>query len=449
MSDLFAIGASGLRAYQTALTTTSENIANASTPGYSRRSTTINEIGRTNSIQLGQTVKFNGSGARVTGIARSGDEFRAAEVRTTGADLARTEGGIVWLDRIEGALTGQRLGDRLTAFFNAGKAVAADPAAGAPRAVMLESAANLANAFSGSGRALDAAAANLSESSQDAARQLTNLAGSLAQINRGLARADPKSSTQAQLLDERDRILETMSGLVDVDADFDGFGRATVRAGGGAGPILVDGDTAANVSFAMNSSGAVSFALHRGSTTEAIPTHSGAFAGFADGATKIASARETLDEIATEFVDGMNALQTAGRDLDGQPGVAMFTVGDTPTAISLTLDSPHGLAAAAVGEGPRGNGNFANLATLRSSANFEGSLDDLTTSNAAALGARRDVAEAQGSIRDAAVASLQSVSGVDMDEEAINLIRFQQAYQASSRVIQVARELLQTILDIR
>ena len=127
----------------------------------------------------------------------------------------------------------------------------------------------------------------------------------------------------------------------------------------------------------------------------------------------------------------------------------MFEVGATPTDITMILNDPRGIAAAAVGEGVRGNSNMTAMANFRSTGAFEAGLADTVTANAAALSARRDVASAQGTIRDTAVAAREGVSGVDLDEEAVNLIRFQQAYQASGRVIQVAREILQTIIDIR
>ena len=448
MSDMLSIGASGLRSYQTALNTTSENIANAATPGYSRRSTTIADVGRTVSVQLGQTTKLGGSGSIVTGFARASDAFRVAEARTTGADLARTESGVVWLERLEGALTGNKLSERLTSFFNAAKGVAADPAASAPRVVMLESASNLAAALSGTGRALADAQADLGGMGTASAKQLSDLAASLVRTNQGLVRAQPNSVAQAQLLDERDRLLESMSALVDISVQYDEFGRAAVRAGGPSGPLLADGESASFVSFAMNSSGATSFAVHRGSAIEAMPANGGSIAGISDGATRLAAALDSLNDLATRFVDGMNALQQGGRDLDGAAGADMFAVGSSPTDIRMVLSDPRGIAAAAVGEGSRGNGNLTAMAEWRTTEKFEAALDDIVTTNAAALSTRRGVAEAQGAIHAAAVAARDAVSGVDLDEEAVNLIRFQQAYQASSRVIQVARDTLQTILDI-
>ena len=113
------------------------------------------------------------------------------------------------------------------------------------------------------------------------------------------------------------------------------------------------------------------------------------------------------------------------------------------------MTDPRGIAAAAAGAGQRDNSNLAGFETLRTSGKFEQGVTDLTAANGAALSGRNSVADAQSAIRDAAVSARDSVSGVNIDEEAVDLMRFQQAYQASTRVIQIARETLQSILDIR
>ena len=86
---------------------------------------------------------------------------------------------------------------------------------------------------------------------------------------------------------------------------------------------------------------------------------------------------------------------------------------------------------------------------MRSSGGFEANVTSLITGNAATLASRQQVAEAQSAIRDGAIAARDNISGVNLDAEAVDLLRFQQAYQASARVIQVARETLQSIIDIR
>lgn len=444
MTDMLSIGASGVRAYQTALTTTSENIANAGTGGYTRRVATMREVaapsGGPNSVP-------NGLGITVSGITRNGDDLRSADVRAAGTDLARSEAGLVWLDRIEGALTGNKLDERLTAFFNSASALAADPSASAPRATMLQAAASLANSFAATGAALDGALADFDSSADMAVGQLNTLSTSLAKVNAGLGRAAAGTSSQAALLDKRDRLLESMSALSDLSVQFDAAGRASVKAGAG-GPLLVHGDQAAVATFARGPDGSVSFAVYGIEGQKPLTPSGGALAGMAEGAARVADARAQLDELAAAFVVGVNAVQAGGDDLNGTAGTDMFE-GDSATSIKLVLNDPRGIAAASTGAGARDNGNLAALATLRKDGAFESDLTTLTTSNASALASRRAIAEVQSTIRDNVVAARDSIGGVNIDEEAVDLIRFQQAYQASSRVIQVARETLDTIFNIR
>ena len=448
MSDLLGIGASGVRAYQSALTTVSENIANAATPGFAKRAADLREIAPVVGVNSGGGIQ-TGQGVSVAGVTRSADVLRAADVRTSSADLARSETGIAWLDRIETALTGNQLGDRLTGFFNAAKAIAADPTATVPRAAFLEQATGVAGSFAATGKALDQLDTDLDSTADTAVTTLNSLGAALAKINDGLGRAQPGSNGAAQLADQRDAILDQISAISDISVSADGAGRATVKLGNAGGPVFVTGNTSGSVVFARGTDGTVAFALHTSLAVSPFTPGGGALAGITDGAARIADARIKLDTIATAFTDGINTVQASGRDLDGNPGAALFATGTTPTAITVSLTDSRGVAAAAVGGGPRDNSNLKNFDALRSSGAFEANTTALVSGNAATLSSRKQVADAQSAIRDNAIAARDAVSGVNLDSEAVDLLRFQQAYSASSRVIQVARDTLQSILDIR
>lgn len=448
MSDLLGIGASGVRAYQTALSTVSENIANASTPGYAKRTSDLREIAPANGL-TSNNATTTGQGVSVAGVTRSADALRAADVRNSSADLARSETGVALLGRIETALTGNQLGDRLTGFFNAAKIAAADPTAIAPRSAILEQASSVANSFTATGKALNNLDADLDVTADNGVATLNNLGAALAKINDGLGRATPGSNGAAQLADQRDAILDQISAISDVSVTTDAAGRATVKLGNAGGPTFVNGNQAASVTFARGSDGTVSFAVHTQQAVSVFSPSGGALAGVIDGAARIADARTQLNSIATAFTDGVNAVQAQGRDLNGSPGAALFSTGATPSDISLSLTDPRGIAAAGVGKGVRDNSNLAALDALRTSGGFETNTTALISGNAATLASRKQVADAQSAIRDNAVSARDSVSGVNLDSEAVDLLRFQQAYQASSRVIQVARDTLQSILDIR
>ena len=447
MSDLLSIGASGVAAYQTALSTTSDNIANAGTAGYARRTTTLSEVSAAASgLTSGRSSSVNG--VRAAGIDRSADAYQAQAVRSSGADLARTQAASTWLDKFQSALTGNDLGSQITSFFTSAQTLAADPTSTAARATMLEAGTSVSGAFAATGRALDGVASDLDGTADNATAQLGTLGAALAKVNEALGRAAPGSSGAAGLADQRDQLLEQMSAISDVAVQTDSIGRAAVRLGGGSGPVFVSGNDSGQVTYARGAGG-VSFAVHFDGGSSALTPTGGALAGIADAAGRVTDARAQVDDLASEFAAGINKAQGQGQDLGGQAGQPMFATGATPTDLSLSLTDPAGIAAASVGGGTRDNGNLARFADLRTSGGFEAATTSLVASVGASIAAKSTVAAAQTSIHDGAVAARDATSGVNMDQEAVDLIRFQQAYQASSRVIQVARETFQSILSIQ
>ncbi|MDN4630132.1 flagellar hook-associated protein FlgK [Sphingomonas sp. PsM26] len=446
MSDMLSIGASGVRAYQTALSTVSDNIANVATPGYAKRTSTLSEIEPATGLHSGG-VAATGQGAVVSGLTRSADVLRDADVRTAGSDLARSETSVAWLGRIETALTGNQLGDRLTGFFNASKTVAADPTATTPRSAMLEQASAVAGAFRATGQALDLLDTNLDATASAAVTTLNALGSTLAKVNEGIARTKGGSAAAASLADQRDSILEQMSAISNVSVSIDDYGRATVKLGDAGGPTFVSGPQSDSLQVARGTDGMIAFTLQRSQST--VSPSGGALAGVVEAGQRISDTRINLNTIATAFANDVNAVQTGGEDLDSKAGTALFEIGTSPTDITVKLTDPRGIAAADAGKGPRDNGNLGKLDALRTSGAFEGKTTALVSSNASALAARKQVALAQGAMRDNAVSARDAVSGINLDSEAVDLLRFQQAYQASSRVIQVAKDTLQSILDIR
>jgi flagellar hook-associated protein 1 FlgK len=444
MSDMLSIGASGVRAYQTALS--SDNIANVATPGYAKRTSSLSEIEPATGLHSGG-VAATGQGVVVSGLTRSADVLRDADVRTAGSDLARSETSVAWLGRVETALTSNQLGDRLTSFFNATKAVAADPTAATPRSAMLEQANAVAGSFRATGKALDLLDSNLDTTASAAVSTLNTLGSALAKVNEGIARIKGGSAAAASLADQRDSILDQMSAISNMSVSLDDYGRATVKLGDAGGPTFVSGPQSDTLQVARGSDGAIAFTLQRSQSM--VNPSGGALAGVVEAGQRISDTRIELNKIATAFASEVNAVQTGGDDLDAKTGAKLFETGAQATDITVILTDPRGIAAAAVGKGPRDNSNLGKLDALRTSAAFEGKTTALVAGNASALAARKQVALAQGAMRDNAVSARDAVSGVNLDSEAVDLLRFQQAYQASSRVIQVAKDTLQSILDIR
>jgi flagellar hook-associated protein 1 FlgK len=184
-------------------------------------------------------------------------------------------------------------------------------------------------------------------------------------------------------------------------------------------------------------------------TTTQITPYGGTLGGITDGAERVAAIRQELNAVATAFVTSVNDNQKAGKDQANVTGIAMFAVGTSPTAITLAKDFTGSQIAAGQGSGVRDSSNLAALEATRNAKRFEATLTTLVTDNATAYKQKNTIADAQAAIRDGAASALSTSTGVNLDSEAVDLIRFQQAYAASSRVIQIARETMQTILDIR
>lgn len=447
MSDLLSIGASGVHAYQTALQTVSDNIANSATTGYVRRGVTMSEVSGTRA-GLTSTAVMTGSGVAVTGITRQVDALQNAAVRSASSDLSKTEAGSTWLTNVQSALTGDKLGDRVTSFYTAATTLAADPSSTTARAAMLEAGASAAGAFTATGQALAQVGTDLDTTGDQATTTLSSLAAALAKVNDGLGRTAPGTSSAANLQDQRDSLLDQMSAIADVDVTSDALGRSAVRLGGPNGPTLVAGTDSGAVTYNRNADGAVSYAVHFDGTTTSVSPSGGALAGIVDGAQKIKDAQTRLDAAAGAFTASVNAVQAGGSDLDGNAGAPFFSTGSRPTQITLALSDPRKIAAASAGGGPRDGSNLDALQATRTTAGVETSITGLVTDNAAALSQRTIVADAQTSIHDNAVSRRASGSAVDLDTEAVDLLRFQQAYSAASRVVQVARECFQSIVAI-
>ncbi len=446
MSDLLSIGASGVRTYQTALATTSENIANAGNASYVRRTPTIREIVGGNGWN---TSSPNGKGASADSILRAGNAYADQSLRAASADLSRTQTGSVWLERIETALGSGGLSSRLTSFFAAGTALQADPGSAALRAGMLSAGSSVADAFGVTSRALDAAAAELDGQAGQATAELTRLNQAMLKINQGLVRTAPGTSAMAGLMDQRDDILQQMSALSDISVTMDDAGRATVRAGGANGPVLVDPRDASEVAYGRTG-GNVGLAVRRpGEPVALYDPDGGSLAGMVEGAQRIASSRDMLQRVAGDLTATVNDLQGQGEDLKGVKGTDFFESNPKDaTDFKVKLTGGEQIAAAR-GGGSRDSSNLTQLAAARSAKGFEGSVQALVTDNAATLKQRRLVGDAQSAIRDGAITTRSELTGVNLDNEAVDLLRFQQAYQASSRIIQVAKETFQSILEIR
>ncbi|RDV02663.1 flagellar hook-associated protein FlgK [Sphingorhabdus pulchriflava] len=441
MSDLLNIGASGLRAYSRALATVGDNIANAQTPGYARRTIELREAPAAGDIVLSRN-SIRPGGVEAAGVRRSVDPWLIEDARTASGEADRSSARLGAIDATERALDDGigGIGQSLTRIFTTADQLAADPANTTLRAQFLQSVDDSAAAFRRTASALSSAANGVAQSASGSVDALNTDLAALEKVNLGLRRARAGSTNEATLLDERDRLLDRISSALPVTTSFDARGAVTLTTSDGGIPLVANG-TVATFSVSVMSNGQLAYAVTPGG---ALAPTNGSLAGLAQGAAHIAMQRSKLDALAMQLASELNGWHQAGLDANGNPGAALLS-GTSAATLSVLALASDAVAAADAGSS---NGNALQLANLRGASGVEAGWAALVALQAQQAASARAQDAAASSRRDGAFAARDMVGEVDLDREAAELLRFQQAYEAAARTVQVARETMQSILNI-
>ncbi len=428
MSDLLRIGSSAIGAYRSALAVVGDNVANASTDGFVRRSAVLSEL----------PPSANGaSGVRIDAIRRDWDEGLAASLLARTSDASRDETLLSGARAVEAAILPDGEGGpsaAIGAIYDAMTRLSSAPDSPSLRRELL-------GAIDVASTVFNAAAASL-EQARDTSAGLATLSldeanaalGELAEINQRLRASATDPGARPALEDARDAALLRLASELSIDRDVASDGSVTVRLDGLAQPPLLDPRGRAML---RGEDGRVRVAGPGGS--EAVPAASGRFAGAMRSIAAIEGALERLDALALRTREMLDTHQARG---GGPP----LLDGTDARSLRLATRDPR-----AIVTGSGGVGNDAFLATLdgRASAGLGRDSDDLVTELAqeAQRAERRHGASAK--VRDEAALSLDRIAGVDLDREASQLIALQQAYSAAARVIDTARSMLDALLAVR
>lgn len=442
-SDLLSIAASGARAARSALDVTAQNIANASSDGYVRRSLRIEEVSASGGA--GRIGDISLSGARVAEIRRNADAFLQGEVRRTSGDLQRANVELSGLQNMESALEQSGVFTAVVEFEAVLQQLSSDPVDPSRRAAVVAEASTLANKFNITASGFDAVGDGLRFDAEAEVNDANIIGAELARVNLRLTRAGSGSSDRAALLDQRDQLLERLGGFSSLTTSFAADGTVAVSLGSNPPRSFVQGGTAGTLTSATAADGTLSFAVDG----QAMTPGSGSLEGASLALTELASLRQRLDTVAAGIADTVNNAQAAGVALDGTQGQPIFA-GTTAGTLRVVMTGGAGLATAPAGAAA-GSRDDSNLNALRQSLSaldpaeqLNGVLFDVSSK----VAGRAVTQSALDTIATSARISLEQQSGVDLDTEAANLIRFQQAFQASGRAMQAASDIFDTLLGI-
>jgi flagellar hook-associated protein 1 FlgK len=438
-----------LAAQQTALDATGQNIANVNTPGYTRRVVDLAASPPTDSLSAG-------TGVDVIAIQAERADLIEAQLRQEQPAQGREAAMADSLSQIEAALggAGNSLDASLTRFFNAFSQLAQDPTSGVARQQVIVQGQSLASAFNDTASRLASAQRDADASVKSGVDQINALAAQIAALNASISGGAAGASGNEAVRDKLNVALGTLSQLIDIGVVTEPNGSIDVSVGNGHALVLGGNAYQLGVS-PMAVSGLAD--LTSGGTVITSQITGGSVGGLLhvrDGL--LLGYMTQLDTLASGVATGVNAAHRAGFDLTGAAGANFFVPpaavagAASALAMSAAIVANGNLIAAAGTATPGDNANARAIVTLGQTALAGGSTNPVDTWGALVYRVGTDAQSAtnEKAGRDEIVKQLQTlrdqVSGVSLDEEAANMMKFQRAYEANARYFSA----IQTSLDV-
>ena len=442
----FAGALSALRYQRVAMDVASGNVANVNTPGYARRMSVAQAVGAPAVPALWSRWDGAADGVEVGGLRRVTDALLDARSRTEHAGLSYLDTRAASLVRFETTIGEPGEGGvaaALSAFKQAWHDVANSPADEAARSQLLGRGETLRAAVASQASAVTTEWSD-SRSRLDAALAETNkVAGDLAKLNEALQAAHVSGEDAGTLLDQRDQLALRLSQLTGATVSDERDSMFDLTLGG---QPLVTGNTAFAVTASAPATmpgttrGSVSVSVN-GVALSALKGELGASRDLMNQ--DLPGYLERLDAFVVELVGSVNAEHAGGVDLDGDtPGDFFSGTGALDLAVLIT--NPRDVAAAAPGKGAYDTTVADALAVLDMGG---GTYRSLVTDFGVQVASARRVAENQGILTGQVDASREALSGINVDEEMVNLLAAQRAYEGASRVITTLDSVLDTLIN--
>lgn len=457
MASIFGIlniGRSGISASQQAINVTGNNIANVNTEGYTRQ--------RVNLVATEPESAFPGQlgrGVEASDIQRVFDRYISDQINLAMNDTGQWDAAQSALEKIEMIFNetgGYGLNQALDAFWNSWQDLANHPSGHAERANLLHSAEAMATTFNQIAGNLTQVITDINNNLSGAVDDINRLSTQIDDLNQQIVNIEQGGQNANTFRDEREALLKELSEFINFSATEAPDGRVTVTLSDGN--ELVGNPAYGQLATASDASG-----MHIVWDTDGLPgidasITGGRLRGLLDVRDQdVAGYMNQLDTLAGDLITTVNGLHTAGEDLNGNPGGAFFT-GSSAMDISLSAAiAANGslVAAAYVGGAPGGNGTAMDMATLRSSPQLMGAtvtygeyyrtLVSEVGTDVHQAGAN---AKHYSEIRTHLENYRESVSGVSIDEEMVNLVKYQTAYNASAKMIQTVDEMLESLIAL-
>ncbi len=437
-----SIATRALLAQQVAIETISHNIANVNTPGYTR--------------QEAELVTTEDGAVRVRSVKRYVDTFISGQIRRNAGLLGESQVRHEAMQYVQSVLqepSDQGLNSTLNQFWSAWQDLAASPESAAVRTNLREVSRRLANQFNTTAGQVTSLRHDLDYKVTTQVQEVNSLANQIAKLNESISKATIYNSQANDLRDQRDMLLDSLSKLVNINYAEDTYGPGMMTVNIGNQALVVGTDVR---TLALQPTGQNQHDVVWADDGRTVELNNGGLRGTLQVRDQLLPDQlAQLDQIAASLISQINTRHQAGYGLNNSHQEDFFSgTGASDIRISDAVNADvSNIAAASAADSPGDASVALAIGDLQQALIMNGGT---ATINAfyqefiAQIGLQAREADASYRERDLLVEHLTSrrseASGVSLDEEAVQLMEHQRAYQAAARLVTVMDELMANVI---
>jgi flagellar hook-associated protein 1 FlgK len=458
ITGLLYIARNALVTQQKAIDITGNNIANVNTEGYSRQ--------RLNMEQSTPVRDQNGTmstGVRANQkIQRFYDEFINTQLNGENENLGRWEAQKTALEKIEvlfDEVSGFGLSSAMSDYWDAWQDLTNNPSGHVERTSLLSAGQYMSSTFNQLSINIAKAQDDIDTNIVNIVDDINQIASQIAELNRKITQVEVTGHNANDYRDERDLLVLNLSKLIDIDSFEDGDGNMTIMVGGGK--PLVERTFTWDLST-VNNGGIeeVHWADSSGATFDITGRiDSGELKGWIEARDVVINDYMTrLDDLAATMISEVNAIHSAGYGLDGSQNDFFTGTSAADMAVNSAIEADVDLIAAASSAAalPGDNATAMAIFDLQNTLTMAGNgstFDDFYIALVGDVGSDVHRADLNLDHQTTMISHLQNyreeVSGVSLDEEMVNLVKFQHAYNAAAKLITTTDEMMETIIGLK
>lgn len=455
----FTIGVRALGASQKALEVIGHNIANINTEGHSRQEAVLKTTrpegmpGINRSTSTGQL----GSGVEISEIRRLHDEYIENQLISELQNAGKWERGLQIFEQIESIFSEPSengLRNMMDVYWNSWKDLEASPEDLSVRKNLIENSQSMCNLFKNILSRLKLLQSDINTEIVTQAEAINNYADQIKELNKLIKEVSIAGDNPNDLMDRRDVLIKDLSNMINIDVRQADFNQVNIFIGGTA---LVREESCYQLEAVLAPVSGFHEIKWKGSNRDVSITNGQIYSMINFRDVYLPEVIERLDQMASTLITETNSIHSLGYGLDGVSTGHDFFSGSGIEDIGIDSqlsDDISLIAAASNPDQPGDNSNAFAISAIRDSMLLDGgtsSIDDYYNSLIVQIGIETQQCLREQENTELLISKInmrrESISGVSLDEELVNMVKYQHSYNAAARVINVMDELFETVIN--